>query len=458
MQPPDPPAAAVRRRGPAMLAKVSKATRTGVGAGAAAIFLTQTSATVLRYAFGVLAARVGGVSNFGLYAYGWSWVQLLMPMAVLGFGVSVVRFVPSYVHSESWAKLRGLIRRSNQIVLVGSVATSTVATVVGLEFHLAHGKEAVLLAGFWLLPLVALVTLNMQLVRASQSVFLAYGVGLLVPGFLSVAFTVAFVLVHHHHLTGLNLLALTAASYAVTLPIQRLSLHSVFRNAYRAQPDSSRRRWVRPEYETRLWIGVSVTLFLYVLMVATSNNLDLVLVGSLKSSYQTGLYGAADRLAVLTTFIFTAVVGIVGPLFSAANARGDHKEMERVVRTGVKWSFCFASVVIIPLMAFPGTVLDLYGHHFAGAASVLRILAAGAFVAAVAGPVGTLLALTGHQKVVARASAAALVLAVALEASLLPLIGVKGAAIGDAASTIVWNVWLNIQVRRKLGIRIYGRL
>jgi O-antigen/teichoic acid export membrane protein len=103
-------------------------------------------------------------------------------------------------------------------------------------------------------------------------------------------------------------------------------------------------------------------------------------------------------------------------------------------------------------------VLDLYGHHFAGAASVLRILAAGAFVAAVAGPVGTLLALTGHQKVVARASAAALVLAVALEASLLPLIGVKGAAIGDAASTIVWNVWLNIQVRRKLGIRIYGRL
>jgi hypothetical protein len=48
-------------------------------------------------------------------------------------------------------------------------------------------------------------------------------------------------------------------------------------------------------------------------------------------------------------------------------------------------------------------------------------------------------------------------LAVALEASLIPLIGVKGAAIGDATSTIVWNVWLNIEVRRKLGIRIYGR-
>jgi O-antigen/teichoic acid export membrane protein len=114
--------------------------------------------------------------------------------------------------------------------------------------------------------------------------------------------------------------------------------------------------------------------------------------------------------------------------------------------------------VIIPLMAFPGPILDLYGHNFAGAATVLRILAAGAFVAVVAGPVGTLLGLTGHQKIVAHASAVALVLAVGLEASLIPLIGVKGAAIGDAFSTIVWNVWLNIQVRRKLGIHIYGRL
>jgi O-antigen/teichoic acid export membrane protein len=321
------------------------------------------------------------------------------------------------------------------------MVTVIAAIAVGLEFHLSHGREAALLTGFLLLPLVALVTLNMQLVRASQSVLLAYGVGLLLPGLLSVVFTVAFVLVHHH-LTGLDMLVLTGAAYAATLPIQRWSLRVVFPRAFTAPQHGSWRRWVRPEYETRLWLGVSLTLFLYVMMTATSNNLDLVLVGSLKSPYQTGLYGAADRLAVLTTFIFTAVVGIVGPLFSAANARNDRDEMQRIVRAGVRWSFCSAVVVIIPLMAFPGTVLDLYGHNFAGAASVLRILAVGAFVAAVAGPVGTLLGLTGHQKVVAHASAAALLLAVALEASLIPLIGVKGAAIGDATSTIVWNVWL----------------
>ena len=109
--------------------------------------------------------------------------------------------------------------------------------------------------------------------------------------------------------------------------------------------------------------------------------------------------------------------------------------------------------MIIPLMAFPGTILGLYGHHFPAAATVLRILAVGAFVASV-----TLLALAGYQKQVAHASGAALFIAVALEASLIPLIGVNGAAIGDATSTIVWNVWLYIQVRRKLGIRLYGRL
>jgi O-antigen/teichoic acid export membrane protein len=440
-----------------VLAKISAATRTGVGAGAVAIFLTQASATLFRYGFGVLSARVGGVRNFGLFAYGWSWIQLLMPVAVIGFSVSVIRFIPSYVHSGSWAKLYGLIRRSTQTVLAASLITAAAAIVFGFAVHLSHGREAALFVSFCMLPLIALVNLNMQLVRASQSVLLAYGVGLLLPGVLSVAFTVAFVLVHHH-LTGVEMLLLTGAAYAVTLPVQRLSLRAVFREAFTSRRHSKRRHWVRPEYETRLWIGVSMTLFLYLMMMATSNNLDLVLVGTLKSPYQAGLYGAADRLAVLASFIFTAVSGIVGPLFSAANARGDKAEMQRVVRTGVRWSFWSACIMIIPLMAFPGTILGLYGHHFPAAATVLRILAVGAFVASVTGPVGTLLALAGYQKQVAHASGAALFIAVALEASLIPLIGVNGAAIGDATSTIVWNVWLYIQVRRKLGIRLYGRL
>ena len=82
----------------------------------------------------------------------------------------------------------------------------------------------------------------------------------------------------------------------------------------------------------------------------------------------------------------------------------------------------------------------------------LQILVSGQLVNALAGPVGTLLNMIHKEHITIRALALALVLAVALNVTLIPLYGQIGAAIAYAAALVAWNFtlaaycWLKLEI------------
>ena len=98
-------------------------------------------------------------------------------------------------------------------------------------------------------------------------------------------------------------------------------------------------------------------------------------------------------------------------------------------------------------------MLGLFGPEFTRGYWALAILTVGQLVNASVGSVGFLMSMTGHQREAARVFAGAAVLNVVLNASLIPLWGINGAAIATATTTIIWNVALALYVWRRLGVR-----
>lgn len=97
--------------------------------------------------------------------------------------------------------------------------------------------------------------------------------------------------------------------------------------------------------------------------------------------------------------------------------------------------------------------LALFGPGFPAGAPALAILALGQFVNVACGSVGTVLIMTGHERLVVRRISVAAAANAILSAALIPIWGAIGAAIGSATSTILWNVLLAWDVRQRLGIR-----
>ena len=88
----------------------------------------------------------------------------------------------------------------------------------------------------------------------------------------------------------------------------------------------------------------------------------------------------------------------------------------------------------------------------------MMILAAAQLLRSAAGPVMSLMAVTGHQDSCLIVFASALVAAVILAFLLVPLFGIEGAAITVLIVTLGWSVWLHRLVVSHLGIRpsIFG--
>jgi O-antigen/teichoic acid export membrane protein len=98
-------------------------------------------------------------------------------------------------------------------------------------------------------------------------------------------------------------------------------------------------------------------------------------------------------------------------------------------------------------------VLGLFGEEFTPGYPILMILALAQLVQAGVGPVTRLISLSGHQDRTILVFAVALVVAVVLVMILVPLFGIRGAAIATLLDTVLWVFWMRYLVIRRLNIR-----
>src|SRR5687767_1445171 len=145
--------------------------------GAGIVFGIRVAAAAIAYALIVALARWMGASEYGIFAYAYSWINLLALPAGLGLSAVCVRFLAEYSALNEWPKVRGLIGRSAAITMGTGIAIALVAAaVIMLAPNLIKAPYRIpLLIAVLGVPLLALTALGAQIGRAFGWVAFAYG-------------------------------------------------------------------------------------------------------------------------------------------------------------------------------------------------------------------------------------------------------------------------------------------
>ena len=105
------------------------------------------------------------------------------------------------------------------------------------------------------------------------------------------------------------------------------------------------------------------------------------------------------------------------------------------------------------MILFGDRILGLFGAEFVAARWSMTVLILGQLVNVGSGSVGYLMGMTGHHRQSAFVLGCSAVLNIILNAILIPIFGIMGAAIATALTMALWNIWLHQLVVKYLGVK-----
>jgi O-antigen/teichoic acid export membrane protein len=402
--------------------------------GAAATFLTQ-----------ILLARWMGAAELGIYVLAFSWCILLSTLSTGGFRIASIRFIGEGLSASRPGYISGYVRRSRQIVIILSLAVAVLGSLCLLAFDSVFGVESlsVFIIALLAVPFFALLNLYAGHANALSRFPLSF---LPINVFRPLLFLLAICGVwaagkslNANIAMSMNWIALGIVA-AITIVLSNQALQSHIAD-------------VEPQYATRTWIKTAIPLLFVALFTGYFPELMVIIVGAWLPSNELAIFHVCFRVAMLISFGLYAIDAFTGPEIAGLLASGKQEKLQQVVNRVTRLRF-WAALAAIIILGFAGReVLSIFGEEFTQGYLILMILAFAQLVQAGVGPTIRLISLSGHQNQSMLVFGVAIIVAIILIAILVPLFGVRGAAMATLLDTILWVAWMRYLVVRRLDIR-----
>lgn len=402
--------------------------------------------TLLAFLTSVLIARYLGASGAGLYFLALTTTTIVSVVSKVGLEVAVVRYAAVHAGRNERAVAWDLIRKTT--FLVGGASFATTVVLVGASPSLANRvfEQPALLAPMALMA-IAIVPLNLGTVAAEA----LRGLGSILRwGFARNTamplFLVLLIPVLAPRFGVMGAVGAYLASTVLMMLLARWWLH-------REVPGSERGGG---HFETRVLLATGMPLLWFSIMQQVMKWTDTLLLGALADASTVGIYSLAMRTAQLTSFILVALNTVAAPRFATQYAQGDMEGIQRLARRSSLLMFLASTPLLLLFLVAPRFVLGFYGPEFTAGAGALMVLALGQFINAASGPVGYLLIMTGHERILQANTTIFAIINLVLNYALILQLGMVGAAIATATSVALMNITSIAIVRWRLGIWVVG--
>lgn len=411
------------------------------------VFVVRVLAAGLGFLFTFILARVYGANGSGLFFLAAAVVSVPTVVARLGLDSAMVRFVGASSARGDWESVAGLYRRALRITL-GLAFALTVAVIAGARtvasvvFSEPELTEPLRVAALAIAPLAS-TSLYAALLRAVGKPAQAAAVRLVVvplvatPGLLALA--------------GLGVIGAVAAQVIA-------SVTAVVSGAVLWRRAVPRLHAVRGQFDTRTLLQTSIPLFWVSAMDMVSTWTDTTVLGLWADSADVGIYSIAARLALTLSFVLFAVNTVVAPRFAALYDRGAYRELGALLRRSTALASFFTVPLAVVIVIRAEWILGQFGPAFPAGAGVLVVLTIGQVVNVLTGTVGTVLAMTGHERLLQYNLWGSTTLNLVLNLLLVPAYGAMGAAVATAGTMIVRNIVSAALVHRHLSVVPLPRL
>jgi len=395
------------------------------------------------YGVHVLMGRWLGAGVYGGYVLAMGWAVLLSRFSGLGLPTAVLRLIPEYETNEQYGRLRGLLRGSRGLVFGAGILASLGLTLFLLTTSVfSSDQRPALLVGVWIAPILALVSLETEILRAQRRVVWAYLPPRLLRPLLFIAglwIVAASVL----SATAPSILGLLGGILGVILAVQYVGTRRELPSEIHS---------TSPTYTPRAWLNIAGPLFFVKGFVMAITKTDIFVIGALLDTESVGIYGAALQTARAVTFVGAAMDSIASSAVTRLHTQGDTEGLQALVGRLAHAYFWPTLALAIGITGASPFILGLFGPDFVAGRPQLMVLMGGLLANAATGCQGYLLMLTGHQRACAWVYGGALILNLVLNIAGVFLLGVFGAALATATSMVAWNVVMYVLVRRRIGV------
>lgn len=184
--------------------------------------------------------------------------------------------------------------------------------------------------------------------------------------------------------------------------------------------------------------------------------IDILLLGSLRSSTDAAVYTVASRYLLVGTLALQAVGLTVGPQISRLLAQGDRLAAQSVFQTATTWIVLLAWPIYLAMGLFSPVLMAAFGATYARGATALTILTGGMLVSMALGNNQTVLVMAGGSGWNLSITTLCLATNLGLNLWLIPWIGIEGAAIAWSAVIILANVLTVAVLVRVVHLRPIG--
>lgn len=395
--------------------------------GAGVSLLGDAAGKALAVLSQVIIARLLGAEQFGLYALGLVLFNLAQVLSTMGFSQTALRYVSIYHRAGDRAKLKG--------TLVQCLGFPFAAGLVWMVL-LFLGSD--LLASFLrkpdLAPVIRVISLGVPLMSslmvAAQATrgfhkthYFVYVRNLLYP---AVNLLLAVVLVY---LCGRGVAGVAAALVLAAwcgLMLALWFLRQEFPNFAR----------VRASYDTSVLLRFAGPLALAAALQLLLLQVDVLMLGRLRPSADTGIYSVASHVIVLMASGMMAIISVFSPVVADLYHRQRLEKLDSLLKVAGKWVFLLTTPIFVVLVVCPGGVMGVFGAEFAQGWPALLILAVSTFLSISFGPSEQVISMVGKQDFVLYNTAGALLLDVVLNLLLIPRLGMTGAALATGISLL----------------------
>lgn len=408
------------------------------------VLIAKLSGVFIAFFVQIPLTRLLGAEDYGIYIYILSWAIIATILTRGGINMAFVKYVPAYEVGEKWGALKGLL------IFGLCFAVSACILLIGIGtgiFYIFGLQESFF---FPFLPAAALLLLFLtisQLIKAALRGLKLVFFSEIMEATIRPLILLAFFLIFFFVVSERNAFAALWGNILALLAITILMAVHLWRNL----PTMVKKK--APEFSDNFtWIAFAFPMMLMSGMGLLLGRIDIIMLGSISGTADSGVYAIGSRLAGLAIFGLTAVNTILAPRISEMYHAGQLERLQGILKLAAWIIFIFTFGTTVALTALGPFLLPLFGDGFSAAYIPMLILLGGQMVNALAGSVGFLMTMTGQQKEAAKVLFLAVLLNIGGNFLFIPLYGMAGAATATCISIIFWNIVLFARVTKKMNL------
>ena len=413
--------------------------------GASIALSLKILAAGLAFGLNVVIARTLGADDAGLFFLSLILVTIAATLGQAGTEGALVRFISASHTEDNWSKIKGIYKQSLLLTIGSSLVLSMAlffsAPILANKIFDKPELEVILQIMSIAITPYALYSMHSAALQGLKKIRDAN----IVLGILAPAFTLAgcAILLPDNGVVGAGTAYVFSAVLTMIVGIFFWRSHiSIQKNTL---PVFDFKILVKSAYPL-----LGVTIFQLILMCNAT-----LLLGLWSTESEVAVFHAANRVAMLTSFILMAVNSILAPKLSACFANHDRALASSLIKKSTGLMIVFSAPLLLVMIIFPYEIMAIFGEDFRAGADLLIILAVAQFINVITGAVGLVLIMSGNEVKLRHAFFIAAIASLVFGIALIHEFGSIGAAFSMAIGIVLVNLLAAYFVVRHAKVNIF---